>query len=234
MSKPSNDDEGGRSGQHPNLGDSHIRRHETPQRSHWDEHYARAQWPLHPDPQLVELLGEIAPGRAVDLGCGTGRNAVWLATRAWDVTGIDASAVGLSQAARRAEEAGVTVRLVQADLLGYELAPGTFELVVMANLHFPPDEREQLFEHAKAALAPGGHIFVTGHHVRSLGRGGPPDPDRLYTEELLARLLVPLEAQVWSTEHSAGDGGPPLNVVAWATAPAKKELAAPAEKELGR
>lgn len=222
--KNMSDDEAAGAGQPPDIASGSPRGQQAMGQamghSHWDERYSRSQWPLHPDPQLVDMAGELVPGRAIDLGCGTGRNAVWLAARGWDVTGVDASAVGLSQAARSAQEAGVAISLVQADLLHYELAPGAYELVVMANLHFPPAEREQLFAKAKAALAPGGHVFVTGHHLNSLGSGGPPSPERLYTQELLEALLAPLDVKVWSTEGPAGDGGPSLNVVAWAGAPA--------------
>ncbi len=193
--------------------------------SHWDRRYAQSPWSTEPDSHLVGRVAGLAPGRALDLGCGLGRNAVWLAAQGWEVTGVDGSAVGLDQAAQRAAEAGTTLRLVQADLLAYRPEPAAYDLVVLANLHFPPGQREALFEHARAALAPGGHVFVTGHHLASLGREGPPFPERLYTEALMAALLEPLGAEVVRVDKP-GDDGPLVDVVAWAGAPGTGEVPA--------
>ncbi|HVC66862.1 MAG TPA: class I SAM-dependent methyltransferase [Acidimicrobiales bacterium] len=188
----------------------------------WDERYAAGEWPTDPDPLLVELTGTLSPGRAIDLGCGTGRNAVWLATAGWKVTGVDGSSVGLAQAGQRATEAGTSLDTVQADLAGYRPDPGAYDLVVVANIHLPADERGHLFAAAAEALAPGGHLYVVGHHLESLGLAGPPDPDRLYTEELLGEAFGELEAvRLGRTGHgdtaersTAGD------VYLWAVRPA--------------
>ncbi|HVC24662.1 MAG TPA: class I SAM-dependent methyltransferase [Acidimicrobiales bacterium] len=186
----------------------------------WDERYAAADWSVEPDETLVELAGTLAPGRALDLGCGTGRNAIWLAGRGWRVTGVDASTVGLSQARERAHRAGLDLELVNGDVRTYVPQPASYELVVVANVHLAPGERDHLFVHAAAAVSPGGHLFVVGHHVDSLGRAGPPAPERLYTEELLARLLAPFEVVVRRHERPVADGGAPLiDAVAWAAAP---------------
>ena len=117
----------------------------------WDRRYGESEWPSDPDETLVELAGGLTPGRALDLGCGPGRNAIFLARRGWAVAGVDASAVGLAQAAARAAAAGVHLDLVQADVLAHKPARGRFGLVVVANLHFPPGERERFFEGAVAA-----------------------------------------------------------------------------------
>ena len=185
----------------------------------WDKRYAAMDWPSHPDETLVALVRDLPAGRALDLACGPGRNAIWLASRGWQVTGVDASAVGLAQAAERARAAGVSLELVQADVLHYEPL-GAFDLVVVANLHFGSGEREGFFARAGACLAPGGHLYVVGHHLESLGRAGPPDPDRLYTEARLEQLLAPMRVRVWRHERSVDGEKPPLvDVVAWATVP---------------
>ena len=185
----------------------------------WDERFEAADWPSDPDDTLVALAKTLSPGRAIDLGCGPGRNAIWLARQGWTVTGVDASPVGLSQARTRALDSRVVLELVVADVLSYVPAPGSFDLVVVANLHLAPGEREVFFERAVAAVAPDGHFFVVGHHLDSFGRVGPPFPDRLYTEELLARLVAPLSVVVSRHERPAHDGGAPLvDAVAWANA----------------
>jgi 2-polyprenyl-3-methyl-5-hydroxy-6-metoxy-1,4-benzoquinol methylase len=189
--------------------------------STWDERYREQQWPAQPDAALQELVGSLAPGSALDLGCGPGRNAVWLARQGWSVTGVDASSVGLEQAAARARASGVTLQLVNADLRHYHPPEATFDLVVVANMHFDPEERSAFFGRAAAALVPGGHIFIIGHHLDSLGRAGPPFAERLYTEALLADLLPTLTVErIQRAERVTVAGEPPIvDAIAWATAP---------------
>jgi cyclopropane fatty-acyl-phospholipid synthase-like methyltransferase len=100
------------------------------------------------------------------------------------VTGVDASTVGLAQASEHAEQAGCSLSTIHADLTTYA-SPAAFDLVVLANMHLPADGRDLLFATAEAAVAPGGHLYVVGHHLESLGLAGPPDPERLFTEDLL-------------------------------------------------
>ncbi len=188
----------------------------------WDERFGSHPWPSEPDEALVELAADLVPGTAIDLGCGPGRNAIWLASRGWRVTGVDASAVGLEQARARAREAGVEIACVQVDLLAYEPPPASAQLVVLANVHLPPPEHRRVVEKAKTALSPGGHLFVIGHHLDSLGLAGPPDPERLYTEERLREELADLVVEVLERRTRGGsDGEPPLvDLVAWALRPA--------------
>ncbi|MHB1931273.1 MAG: class I SAM-dependent methyltransferase, partial [Acidimicrobiales bacterium] len=159
----------------------------------WDRRYSQHPWPIEPDPALVEVAASLAAGSALDLGGGPERNAIWLARNGREVTGVDASAVGLAQADHRAAEADVTIDTIQADLLDYAPPAACFDLVVIANVHLLEPERTRLFAQASAALRVEGHLFVVGHHLDSLGRAGPPDPDRLYTEERLAGAFPTLE-----------------------------------------
>jgi SAM-dependent methyltransferase len=93
-----------------------------PERPSWDERYKSGDTPWdsgRPSEEMVRVLAEtnIVPCRAVELGCGTGTNAVWLAQRGFDVTAIDISPLALAQAQRRAADAGVRVRFLQANVL---------------------------------------------------------------------------------------------------------------------
>jgi SAM-dependent methyltransferase len=149
----------------------------------WDRRFREADWPSDPDPALVEFARILRPGRALDLGCGPGRNAIWLAGRGWDVTGVDASRVALEQADRRAKAAAVELRLICVDLDQWSPPVGSFDLVVLANLHPEPVRRRPMFSRAAAAVAPGGRLFVVGHHLDDLGLDGPSSPEQLFTEE---------------------------------------------------
>ncbi|MDP2288132.1 MAG: class I SAM-dependent methyltransferase [Actinomycetota bacterium] len=183
----------GHGGEHPSTA--------TDVSAMWDERYATQAWPTSPDPLLVRLVNGLEPGTALDLGCGTGRNAVWLAQRGWDVTGVDSSTVGLAQANERAKQTGCALTTVQADLTTYTTA-NAYQLVVLANMHLPPADRAHLFSTAAHAVSPGGHLYVVGHHVESLGLAGPPDPERLFTEALLASSFPDLTTeQLGRTQH---------------------------------
>lgn len=191
----------------------------------WDQRYRDHPWPTDPDESLVELVAPLASGSALDLGCGTGRNSLWLARQGWRVTGVDGSLVGLEKAHELALESGVELTLVVDDLINYRPEPLSFDLVVMANIHVVPDARPALFSSAAFAVAPGGHLFVIGHHVESLGRSGPPDPERLFTVERLGELVPSLRIDLLERrERRSADGDESLvDVVLWATNTTGKE-----------
>jgi SAM-dependent methyltransferase len=151
----------------------------------WDERYASTElvWTAEANRFVVEELAALAAGRALDLGTGEGRNAIWLAERGWRVTAVDFSAIGLAKAAELAAGRGVTgIRWVEADLRGYQPGPAVYDLVLLAYIHLPPDEFGALLQMAASALAPGGTLLVVGHDVDNIahGHGGPQDPRILH------------------------------------------------------
>ncbi len=168
-------------------------------RESWNERYAGSGllWTAQPNRFLASDVAELSAGRALDLGCGEGRNAVWLAERGWAVTGVDFSDVGLAKAAGLAAERGVSVDWVQADVRDYVPEPGAFDLVAVLYLHLPPAERRAVLARAAAAVAPGGVALVVGHDTSNLadGYGGPPDPAILFTPEEVAAELPALRAE---------------------------------------
>jgi SAM-dependent methyltransferase len=163
------------------------------ERADWDRRHRGTElvWTAQPNRFVVEELGGLPPGRALDLGSGEGRNAVWLAEGGWQVTAVDFSSVALDKARRLAQARGVTVDWVLADLRGYRPEPGAYHLVLVAYLHLSPLERVAVLAGAVAALAPGGTLLVIGHDLANLtqGVGGPQDPAVLYTPEAIVAEL---------------------------------------------
>jgi SAM-dependent methyltransferase len=171
----------------------------TTEQAEWDRRYSGAGlvWGPGPNRFVTEEVTALPAGRAIDLGTGEGRNAIWLAERGWQVTAVDFSAAGLARAARLATERGVTVDWAQADLLDYQPAPGGYDLVLVAYIHLPAPGLARVFRAAAAAVAPGGTLLVIGHDRDNIahGHGGPQDPDRLYTAAAVTAELDGLAVQ---------------------------------------
>ena len=168
-------------------------------REHWDERYGTEEliWKAEPNRFLVEELDALAPGRALEVACGEGRNAVWLASKGWRVTGADFSRAGLAKAQRLATGRGVEVTWVEADVVEWRPPTASFDLVVVMYLHLPAEQRRQALAHATAALAPGGVLLVVGHDTSNLlkGTGGPQDPAVLFTPEEIVEDLSGLQIE---------------------------------------
>jgi SAM-dependent methyltransferase len=132
----------------------------------WDERYrsrAGGIWSGQPNAVLVAEAADLEPGRALDVGCGEGADALWLAGRGWQVTGVDIATVALDRAAAAARTRGLTVTWVRADLLADPPAPAAFELVTAHFMHLPAAEREKLFAALADAVVPGGTLLFVGH-----------------------------------------------------------------------
>ncbi len=164
----------------------------------WDARYAGEAliWKADPNPFLAEMLDGAAPGRAVDLGCGEGRHAIWLARLGWQATGVDFSKVALDKAARWAEREGVEVDWVLADATSF-VAAGPVDLVVVSFLHLPGDSRRRVLAEASGWLGPGGRIFVVGYDASNATTGGTGfrDPERLFSPDDVAAELVGLRIE---------------------------------------
>jgi len=168
-------------------------------REDWDERYGTEEliWKADPNRFLVEELDALVPGRALDLACGEGRNAVWLASKRWRVTGVDFSRAGLAKARRLAADRGVEVTWVEADVVEWQASPASFDVVVVMYLHLPSEQRRQVLAHAAAALAPGGTLLVVGHDAsnRLHGTGGPQDTAVLFGPEEIVEDLSGLQIE---------------------------------------
>lgn len=194
------------------------------QREDWNRRYGRAElvWSAEPNVFVADQTGHLAPGRALDLACGEGRNAVWLAERGWQVVGADFSPAALDTARRVADEAGVTVTWVEADATTWA-PPGEFDLVVLCYLQLTHDRMAAALDRVVPALAPGGTLLVIGHDRRNLdeGVGGPSDPDVLLDPEQVTAMVPDLLVERAETvrRHVEGEDRPALDTLVRARRP---------------
>ena len=166
----------------------------------WDERYAEAEYAYGKEPNdfLAEVADRIPAGRVLCLGEGEGRNAVFLAARGFEVTGVDGSRVGLAKAEALARERGVRIATAVADLDAYAIEPGAWSGIVCLWLHLPLPLRARVHRACVAGLAPGGAFVLEAYTPRQLelGTGGPTEPERLMTLAALRTELAGLDLEV--------------------------------------
>src|SRR3954447_408204 len=156
-----------------------------------------ALWSGRPNTQLGAEAADLPAGTALDVGCGEGADAVWLARRGWQVVAVDFAATALERGAAAAAAAGkeVAARIVwvRADVTRWTPEPAAFGLVSAQFMHLPPDERRELFARRAAAVRPGGTLLVVGHDVSDIAAGAhrPPEPERFFTAQEVAAALDP-------------------------------------------
>ena len=160
----------------------------------WDTRYEEEElvWSAEPNMFLPPIVEGLDVGSALDLACGEGRNAIWLARQGWDVTGVDFSPVGIEKA--REVSGNAQVDWVVADVTAF--APDEkFDVVMIFYVHVAQPDMERLFSRAIAALAPGGTLIGVGHALDNLtnGVGGPQSPEILWTEDRIAPLVGDLD-----------------------------------------
>ncbi len=147
----------------------HADPHADP-REFWEGFYEdRDRWPSRPNGILVDEVADLPAGTALDLGCGHGGDAIWLAERGWRVTAVDVSQNALDRAAERADDAGIGAAVAwERHDLGETFPDGVWDLVSACYLHAPVAlPRTEILRAAAAAVAPGGTLLIVGH-------AGPP------------------------------------------------------------
>ena len=184
----------------------------------WNERYTGTDlvWSATPNQFVASDLGSLAPGRAVDLAAGEGRNALWLASLGWDVTAVDFAAAGLEKGRAVAEtlELAHPVTWECADVLTWVPDAPSYDLAVLAYLQLPAAERREAVRRAVAALRTGGTFFLVAHDTTNLteGVGGPQEAAVLMTAEDVVADLAGIEVDVVRAERVTrevpGEDGP--------------------------
>ncbi len=170
--------------------------HSGTAKDYWEAHYGEREriWSGRVNVQLAAVVGDLNPGRALDLGCGEGGDAIWLAEKGWHVTAVDVSETALARAAAEARVRGVLDRIdFQHHDLSDSFPVGSFDVVSAQFLHSTVRlERPQILRRAADAVVPGGLLVIVDHAA------GPPWSQKIphdhpfpSTEEVLGELALP-------------------------------------------
>lgn len=184
----------------------------------WEDFYreGRGRWSGRPNASLVAEVAGMEPGTALDLGCGSGGDAIWLAGQGWSVTAVDVSATALAKAARDAAAAGIVADAIVWERrdLAVSLPAGPFDLVVSTFLHSPVElPRARILREAAGTVAPGGTLLVIGHAPSPAHHHDLPAPD-----EVVGDLALPVDrwrlctSALRDVEHAFRDEQPTRRV----------------------
>jgi SAM-dependent methyltransferase len=177
-------------------GDEHERFGSAGQAEEWDARYGerdRAMWSGRPNGRLVAEVADLRPGRVLDVGCGEGADAIWLAQQGWTVTAIDVAEVAIARARAAAEQAGASVDWIVGDVLATPLPPRSFDLVSLQYPALPKASGDDAVRALLQTIRPGGVLLAVYHdldhdHLAHLRERGV-DPDDYLGIDDLVRLI---------------------------------------------
>ena len=166
----------------------------------WDERFSEPGYAYGTEPNgfLVSVTKHIPQGKVLCLAEGEGRNAVFLASLGYEVTAVDTSTVGLAKAESLANERGVSIETVNADLAEYAIGDSTWQGIVSIFCHQAPIVRAALHERCLRGLAPGGVFVLEGFTPRQLdlGTGGPKNRELLMELATIRQELPGLHLEI--------------------------------------
>lgn len=190
-------------------------------KDYWEQHWQPgpdggpgAMGDSPPNPYLAQQLSELAPGTALDAGCGAGAEAIWLAAAGWQVTAADISSQALARAAERAAalapEVSGRLEWVEADL-GTWTPDTRFDLVTTHYAH-PSIPQLDFYDRLASWVAPGGTLLVVGHrHTHDHGHDDGPPAEASVTAGTVTAGLDPDAWEVVTADEprrtATGPGG---------------------------
>jgi len=165
------------------------------ERERWDRLYSNpaASFNTAPNAFLTDVVKTLKPGRALEIGMGQGRNAVYLAKLGWDVTGFDISETGMSLARKSAADAGVKLRTINKSMDDFDYGVDQWDLIVATY------EGASWREKAVRGLKPGGIVVVEGFL-----KGPQTPPGASFTANELVKMFLDLNLRVLRYEDVAG------------------------------
>lgn len=174
----------------------------------WDEKYRATDrhWSGRPNQRLVERVSGLAPGHAIDIGCGEGADAIWLAQQGWEVRAVDVSTVALDRTASHAIQSDVSHRLKVGvyDVMIDEppIHTAAYDLVTAHFLHVPREDFDDVYRRIATAVAPGGRLLVVAHHPDDVESGArrPHGPGLLFPPEQVLEALDAGDDGEWEVE----------------------------------
>jgi SAM-dependent methyltransferase len=176
-----------------------VERHRITGEAGWDARYREhptAIWSGNPNPVLKAEAANLAPGRALDAGCGEGADALWLAERGWQVDAVDVSQVALDRAAARGAERNLEVNWIHADLLNDPPQADAYDLVNAQYMQLPQQERRVMYAALADAVRLGGTLLIGAHDPSDLHSSirRPNVPELFFTADQVA---ADLENERW-------------------------------------
>jgi len=172
---------------------------------YWNTRYLESDkiWSGAPNPQLVAEAAGVAPGKALDAGCGEGADAIWLAERGWTVSAVDFAQAALDKGSAEAERLGLDdrIRWECQDISSWR-PPREFTLISAKFFHLEPSLRDRGIRNLASAVVAGGTLLVVGHSRRDLEThtGRERRVDVLFDPEDIEALLDATEWQVIVSE----------------------------------
>lgn len=178
----------------------------------WNETYSTDEfvYGTQPNDFLKDNAGKLKPGSVLCLADGEGRNGVYLAKLGFDVTSIDLSSVALEKSRRFAEESGVEVKTVHADLNDFVIEPNSWDNIVAVFINMLPELRGKVHAAVAQGLIEGGMVLLEAYTPRQLdmpGKGGPPVAEPMFSAEMLINDFKSLEViQYLETDREIHEG----------------------------
>ena len=184
-------------------------------------------WSAEPNQLFKILVQGIPTGYALDVACGEGRNAIWLASVGWQVDALDFSDVGIGKGRQIADARGIAVNWVVDDICRRPIATQAYDLVAVIFLHTDETERDLWLDKVIQAVRPGGHFVFIAHDPGNIqgGTGGPQDPALLVgVEDMTSKLegFDVVRSEVYRREladepgHGGGSTGVALDTLVFA------------------
>jgi len=178
------------------------------QASEWDARYSKhdaAMWSGRPNGRLVAEVGGLSPGTALDVGCGEGADAIWLAQQGWTVTAIDVSDVAVRRGQEAAERLGIAVEWIAGDALRTPFAAGSFDLVSLQYPALPKAAGDEAVREVLGAVRPGGVVLAVYHdldheHREHMKARGNDPADYVGADDLAALLEADFTVELHAVE----------------------------------